>query len=59
MIIDMIEEDLNCPFCGSHDLNEKPGIVGVDYSEKEHTIYKCLSCGRIFDEREMLEEDIG
>ena len=55
----MTEEDLNCPFCGSNNLNEKPGIVGVDYSEKEYTIYKCLSCGQIFDEREILKEDFS
>jgi uncharacterized protein with PIN domain len=48
------EKKTRCPFCESGKLREVSNIIGVEYpTDREFTIYKCLSCSRIFDEREI------
>jgi len=49
-----------CLFCGPGNVRENknvadggPSVIGEYPAEEEHSMYKCLTCGREFDEREM------
>ena len=51
----LMEEKIKCPYCGSGRIKERVAIRYEDY-DKSYTVYRCLECGREFDERDIGEE---
>ena len=52
---------IRCPFCLSDKVRELPGTYKTDFKmelpegaavEVRYPVYRCMSCGREFDERE-------
>ena len=57
----MMEEKITCPNCYSSSIKKKTGRESNEPSparherqEEENNIYECRSCGRLFDEDDLL-----
>jgi uncharacterized Zn finger protein len=56
-----MKEKLTCPNCYSYSIKKRTGKGAKEPSrvtygdpEKENIIYECLSCGKVFDEHNLL-----
>ena len=56
-----MEDVKNCPFCGGSDIRLREGVLrlrivpvvgGGPGEERSYLVYRCLACGRAFDETE-------
>lgn len=56
-----METDKRCPFCASTDVRLREGMLrvrvvpvvdGGPYEDRAFLVFKCLTCGRAFDEIE-------
>lgn len=57
-----METDTHCPFCASPDVRLRegvlrvrtvPGVGGGPYEDRAFLVFRCLTCGRAFDETEI------
>lgn len=60
-----MEEKVTCPNCYSHSIKKKtgkksktPGISRLENPEDKNIIYECLSCGKVFDEDDLLNMEM-
>lgn len=56
-----MEEKMTCPNCHSSSVKKKkgrksknPGLASLKNPDEENIIYECLSCGKVFDEDDLL-----
>lgn len=56
-----MEEKMTCPNCYSSSIkkkirntSKKPGTSRLENPEEGNIIYECLSCGKVFDEDDLL-----
>ncbi|UCE20814.1 MAG: hypothetical protein JSV46_00840 [Candidatus Aminicenantes bacterium] len=57
----MVEEKVTCPNCHSYSIKKKagkkskePGTARLKNPDEKDIIYECLSCGKVFDEDDLL-----
>jgi DNA-directed RNA polymerase subunit RPC12/RpoP len=62
-----MDKDMRCPFCGSPSVRlwegvlrvrTVPAVGGGPGIERSYLVYRCLACGRGFDETE-IEAGVG
>jgi transposase-like protein len=58
---EMMEEKVTCPNCHSYSIKKKtgrkskePGTARLHSPKEENIIYECRSCGKVFDEDDLL-----
>jgi hypothetical protein len=62
----VMEDAKNCPFCGSSDIRLREGMLrdrtvpmvgDGPYEDRAFLVFRCLACGRGFDETEIEAEE--